>query len=42
MHQENANFDELIADKVYRFTYIYSPIPIVGATGSAGSPIAID
>jgi kynurenine formamidase len=42
VHQENANFDDLIADGVYRFTYVYSPMPIVGATGSAGSPIAID
>jgi kynurenine formamidase len=42
VHQENAIFDELIADKVYRFMYVYSPVPIVGATGSAGSPLAID
>jgi hypothetical protein len=26
----------------YVFTYVYSPVPIAGATGSAGSPIAID
>ncbi len=42
VHQENANFDDLIKDGVYRFTYFYSPMPIVGATGSAGSPVAID
>jgi kynurenine formamidase len=42
VHQENANFDDLIKDKVYRFMYVYTPMPIVGATGSAGSPLAID
>jgi hypothetical protein len=26
----------------YTFAYIYSPMPIVGATGSPGAPIAID
>lgn len=42
VHQENANFDGLIADKVWHFLYIFTPVPITGATGSAGSPIAID
>lgn len=42
VHQENAVFDDLIADKAYRFMYVYSPMPIVGATGSAGAPVAID
>jgi hypothetical protein len=36
------NLDGLAADGVYVFTYVYSPVPIAGATGSAGSPIAID
>jgi kynurenine formamidase len=40
--QENMTFDQLIRDKVYTFTYIFSPMPIVGATGSAGAAIAID
>jgi kynurenine formamidase len=40
--QENAKLDELVADRVWVFTYIYSPAPIVGATGSIGAPIAID
>ena len=31
----------LAADKVYVFTYMYSPAPIAGATGSIGAPIAI-
>lgn len=38
---ENLTFDELIADGKYRFTFIYTPVPIKGATGSAGSPIAV-
>jgi len=42
VHQENANFDGLIADKVWHFLYVFTPVPIVGATGSAGAPIAID
>ena len=39
---ENMDLDGLVADKVYRFMYVYSPAPIVGATGSMGAPIAID
>jgi hypothetical protein len=42
VNQENMNLDGLAADGVYVFTYVYSPVPIAGATGSAGSPIAID
>ena len=42
VNQENMDLDELAADGVYVFTYVYSPVPIAGATGSAGSPIAID
>jgi kynurenine formamidase len=42
VNQENMNLDDLAADGVYVFTYVYSPVPIAGATGSAGSPIAID
>lgn len=42
VNQENAKLDELVRDKVWTFTYIYSPAPIVGATGSMGAPIAID
>ncbi len=40
-NHENLNFDELIKDGKYRFVYIFAPMPIKGATGSAGSPIAI-
>jgi len=39
---ENVYLDELVANRVWTFTYVYSPMPIVGATGSAGAPIAID
>jgi kynurenine formamidase len=42
VNQENMNLDQLAADHVYRFMYVYSPVPIAGATGSAGSPIAVD
>ena len=38
---ENLNFTELIEDEVYQFAYIFVRIPIKGATGSAGSPIAV-
>jgi len=41
VNQENMKLSELAADKVYVFTYIYSPAPIEGATGSMGAPIAI-
>ncbi|PYM64651.1 MAG: hypothetical protein DMD79_06090 [Candidatus Rokuibacteriota bacterium] len=40
-NHENLTFDELIADKVYEFVYVFSPVPLKGATGSPGSPIAI-
>jgi hypothetical protein len=33
---------QLADDGAYVFDYIYSPMPITGATGSAGAPIAID
>jgi kynurenine formamidase len=42
VNQENLDLDELASDKVYTFLYMYSPAPIVGATGSMGSPVAID
>lgn len=42
VNQENMDLDELARDKVYTFMYVYSPAPIVGATGSMGAPVAID
>ena len=42
VNQENAKLSELAADKVYVFTYVYSPSPIAGATGSMGAPLALN
>ena len=39
--QENLVFGDLIADGQYRFVYIFSPLPIKGATGSPGAPMAV-
>ena len=39
---ENVNPTELAADKVYEFAFIFTPLPLKGATGSPGDPIAID
>jgi kynurenine formamidase len=39
--QENMDLDAPARDKVYRFLYMFSPLPIAGATGSPGAPIAI-
>lgn len=39
---ENLYLDELATNGVYRFLYVFSPAPIVGATGSMGAPIAVD
>ncbi|NKC15847.1 MAG: cyclase family protein [Gammaproteobacteria bacterium] len=41
VNQENMKLSQLAADGVYTFTYVYSPAPIAGATGSMGAPIAI-
>ena len=41
VNQENMKLSELAAAKVYTFTYMYSPSPIAGATGSMGAPLAI-
>jgi len=41
VNHENLSFDELIADRKYQFVYIFAPMPLKGATGSAGSPIAV-
>ncbi|TVQ29927.1 MAG: cyclase family protein [Geminicoccaceae bacterium] len=39
--QENMRLDDLIADEAWTFLYMYSPVPIAGATGSIGAPIAV-
>ncbi len=38
---ENLTFEELAADGVWEFAYIFSPLPLKGATGSPGSPLAV-
>jgi len=38
---ENLTFDTLVADRKYRFVYSFTPVPMKGATGSAGCPVAI-
>ncbi len=38
---ENVRLDHLAADKVYKFAFIFSPLPIKGATGSPGNPLAV-
>jgi hypothetical protein len=40
-NHENLKFDDLIADKKYQFVYVFTPVPMVGATGSPGVPIGI-
>jgi kynurenine formamidase len=38
---ENLNFDAPANDGVYQAAFIFSPLPIKGATGSPGNPILI-
>ena len=38
---ESMNLDRLAADRVYEFLFIFNPLPIKGATGSPGRPLAI-
>ncbi|MDA0797051.1 MAG: cyclase family protein [Proteobacteria bacterium] len=38
--QENLNLEGLVKEGVYQFMWTYSPVPIVGATGSIGNPVA--
>jgi kynurenine formamidase len=40
-NHENLSFDDLIAAGVYEFVYMFAPLRIKGATGSAGRPIAL-
>ncbi len=41
LNHENLFFDEVIANGKFRFVYMFTPMPIKGATGSAGCPVAI-
>ncbi len=38
---ENLNLEELAADKVYEFAFVFVPLRLKGATGSPGNPVAI-
>lgn len=38
---ENLNLEELSANGVYQFAFIFVRVPFKGATGSPGSPIAV-
>jgi kynurenine formamidase len=38
---ENLDFEPLLREKVYEFLFVWSPLKIVGATGSPGNPVAI-
>ncbi len=38
---ENLTFEGLISEDVYEFMYMFMPVPIKGATGSPGSPLAL-
>lgn len=38
---ENLKLAALAKDRVYEFVYVFVPVPLAGATGSPGSPIAI-
>ena len=41
LNHENLDFAELVKDKISEFVYVFAPMRIKGATGSAGRPIAI-
>ncbi len=41
VNQENMRLKELADAGVYVFAYFYSPVPVKGATGSIGAPVAI-
>lgn len=38
---ENLDFEPLLRAGVYEFLFVWSPLKIVGATGSPGNPVAI-
>ncbi|MDX1577000.1 MAG: cyclase family protein [Gemmatimonadota bacterium] len=38
---ENLNLDALAEDEAWEFAFVFSPLPLRGATGSPGNPIAI-
>lgn len=38
---ENLSLGGVAADRVYEFAYVFAPLPLKGATGSPGRPVAI-
>jgi kynurenine formamidase len=38
---ENLDLEELAADRVYEFAFIFAPLRLKGASGSPGNPIAV-
>lgn len=40
-HLENLDLEQLAADRVYEFCFVFSPLRLKGATGSPGNPIAV-
>ena len=38
---ENLDLSQLVADKVYEFLFVWSPLKMKGATGSPGNPMAL-
>ena len=38
---EFMNFEELLADSIYEFLFVFTPLRLKGATGSPGRPIAV-
>jgi hypothetical protein len=41
VNQENLALSALAAQGIYPFAYLYTPVPITGATGSIGWPISM-
>ena len=37
----NLDLEQLAADKVHEFAFVFSPLRLKGASGSPGNPIAI-
>lgn len=40
-NMENLATEVLAADEVYEFAFVYAPLPLKGAAGSPGNPVAI-
>ena len=40
-NHENLTLDELARDGAYEFLFVFAPLPLKGATGSPGRPLAV-